>query len=569
MMDLKQLLAKHKAAIAAVEKPAVAITPTIFNQLEALKSPAAKTQQAEPSIHLTSNNNTVASDETVDDNEIQAISADFSPPSDDYSHRQITDKYGNIITLNERQWQAVEHALAGESFVLIGPAGTGKTTTMKAVMQALFNAGKIPQMSGHGHKYLPENAPGVSISAFTRRATNNIRRNVSEDLQANCITIHKLLEYEPQFYTEWDEEKEKEINKMSFEPARTADNPLPQSLAAVAFEESSMIATQLYNEVRAALPHTHQEIFLGDIQQLPPVFGQAVLGFKMLELPVVELTEVYRQAFDSPIIKLAHRILSGVPIPKDEIKGDWQFPGKLRIHPWQKRIGADSAVLTLAKFFRACTRQGECTILRLMRIFIPFNKGCGSDELNKHIANKIAKNIRKKPYGKLSMGSKRVTITQSEIKCFYDREDAIITNIYSNPTYSGAKAQHESKALDYWGNKKKSEDAVSDSAVSDDDVDFILAQVSLQKTGEDDERVRACSHVIELQLLDSDRTVRIDAAGQLNNLILGYAITIHKSQGSEWDKVFLCLHQSHATMLQRELLYTAVTRAKKRTLYHL
>jgi Cdc6-like AAA superfamily ATPase len=77
------------------------------------------------------------------------------------SRHQIVDKYGNVITLNDKQWEAVERAMAGESLVLIGPAGTGKTTTMKAVFQALFNAGKLPQMAGHGHKYLPENAPGV------------------------------------------------------------------------------------------------------------------------------------------------------------------------------------------------------------------------------------------------------------------------------------------------------------------------------------------------------------------------------------------------------------------------
>ncbi|MGA4923543.1 AAA family ATPase, partial [Bacillus subtilis] len=76
-----------------------------------------------------------------------------------------------------------------------GASGTGKTTAQKAVTQALFAAGMIPSMNGHDHKYLPHNSPGISISAYTRRATNNIRRNMSEDLQGNCITIHKLLEY--------------------------------------------------------------------------------------------------------------------------------------------------------------------------------------------------------------------------------------------------------------------------------------------------------------------------------------------------------------------------------------
>lgn len=474
---------------------------------------------------------------------------------------EITDKYGNTITLNDKQWSAVEYALRGESFVLIGAAGTGKTTTMKAVNAALMHAGKIPIISNHGHKFLPENAPGVSISAFTRRATNNIRRNMTEDLQSNCITIHKLLEYEPVIYEIEDPESGKVRKTMRFEPARNMTNPLPRNLTCIEFEESSMISTNLHKEVMDAVydPESCQFIYLGDIQQLPPVFGQAVLGFKMLELPVIELTEVYRQAFDSPIIKLAHRILSGKVIKAAEFP-EWNVPDKLKLHPWAKRISADSALLTLAKFFVHALDKGMYNP-ETDAILIPFNKSCGTDELNKHIANKLAKD-NEKPVWEVIHGFKKSYFSVGD-KCLFDREDCLITNIYTNPSYTGARAQHESKALDYWGNKSREAKVTDNETDTGDDVDFLLAQVSLQGSGDDEDRVRACSHVIELYMLDSERTVRIDNAGQVNNLILGYAITVHKSQGSEWDKVFLCLHQSHATMLQRELLYTAVTRAKR------
>ena len=66
-----------------------------------------------------------------------------------------------------------------------------------------------------------------------------------------------------------------------------------------------------------------------------------------------------------------------------------------------------------------------------------------------------------------------------------------------------------------------------------------------------------------MRLTDSDQYITIETAAGVNNIIHAYALTVHKSQGSEWRKVYLCLHQSHATMLQRELLYTAVTRAKE------
>jgi ATP-dependent exoDNAse (exonuclease V) alpha subunit len=551
-INLASLVAKHKAQAAKEPAP----SPTALSVLASLVKTPEPAQEVE---------------ESADVGEV--IIEEPDTRINDFSHRQITDKYGNTITLNEEQWEAVERALRGESICLIGPAGTGKTTTMKAVFTALMNAGKLPIMANHGHKYLPENAPGVSISAFTRRATNNIRRNVSEDLQGNCITIHKLLEYEPQFYEEYDADKDKMVNKMVFAPNRGAYNPFPANLKAIAFEESSMISTQLHKEVYDAIPNPDQTqlIYLGDIQQLPPVFGQAVLGFKMLELPVVELKTVYRQALDSPIIKLAHRILSGVGIPGKEYK-EWLVPGKLTLFPWKKRISADSALLTLAKFFVGFEdEEGKYHDGQLQKglynpetdaILLPFNKSCGTDELNKHIANKIAK-TQDKTVWEIIHGFKKSYFSVGD-KVLYDREDAIITNIYQNPTYSGARAQSESKSLDYWGNKSK-RDAPTETEPSDgdDDVDFLLAQVALGKTGDDEERVRACSHCIELQLLDSERKVIINNAGQLNNLILGYAITVHKSQGSEWDKVYLCLHQSHATMLQRELLYTAVTRAKK------
>jgi exodeoxyribonuclease V alpha subunit len=75
--------------------------------------------------------------------------------------------------------------------------------------------------------------------------------------------------------------------------------------------------------------------------------------------------------------------------------------------------------------------------------------------------------------------------------------------------------------------------------------------------------VRQASHILTLRRYDSDIEITVDTASALNSMSLGYAITVHKSQGSEWRKVFLVFHQSHATMIQRELLYTAVTRAKE------
>ena len=466
-----------------------------------------------------------------------------------------TDRHGNTITYNHAQQQAIDLITSGQSCVVIGAAGTGKTTIQKASTAGLLQSGKILPQLNQDHKYLSAKSPGIAIVAYTRRATNNIRKNMSEELQPCCITIHKLLEYAPVEVFITDPETGKEKRSMRFEPQRNAQNPLPSNIHTIIIEEASMVSLQLFNEIIEASPHKPQIVFLGDIQQLPPVFGSAILGYKMLELPVVELTEVHRQALDSPILSLAHRILSGKPITPAELPS-LNVPGKLKLHPWKKRISSEAATITLAKFFiqQLDTNQYDP---ETDGILIPFNKSCGTDELNKHIATRIAQR-NQEPVHEIIHGFKKSYYSVGD-KCLYEREDAIIQSIEPNPQYTGVTPQIASTSLNYWGHH--SGDHHSTESSDDIDIDQIMAAISLPSS-EDEPTVRAASHTITLQLLDSDRTITIRSAGEIDALILGYAITIHKSQGSEWDKVYLCFHQSHSTMLQRELLYTAVTRAK-------
>lgn len=470
------------------------------------------------------------------------------------SSNQIYDKYGNLITLNSKQSHFVELSGNGESCVLIGAAGTGKTTCQKAVGQNLILSGKAGILNGEGHKYLQSGTPGIVIVAYTRRAVANIKRNMSEDLQDNCITIHKLLEYQPIYYTVMDEVSGEEKTKMVFEATRGPGRPLSASIKCIIFEESSMLGTDLYKEVIDACPHNPQQIFLGDIQQLPPVFGPAILGFKLLELPVVELTEVYRQALESPIISLAHRILSGVGIQAQEFP-KWKFPGKLTLHPWKKKIDALNALQTAGQFFKAAEENGVYSPEEDI-ILIPFNKSFGTDELNKIIANHLAKKSGREVHEVIA-GFQRLYFSIGE-KVLYDKEDATILKIESNPAYSGAPYQIPSKTLDYWGHDPVAHTRDSDS--SDEAVDFMLNQVA---TAQGEDRVKVASHIITLRMNDSDQEVKVQTAGDLNAMLLGYCLTVHKSQGSEWRKVFFICHQSHATKLQRELLYTAVTRARE------
>jgi len=466
-----------------------------------------------------------------------------------------TGMHGEAITYNQEQQQFIDLASSGEDCVLIGAAGTGKTTCSQGAINALISSGKVPPLQSDGHKHLVSGGPGILIISYTRRAVNNIRKVQSKDMQANCITAHKLLEYQPEYFEVEDPETGAIKRTMRFLPSRHSSNPLPSTIHTIIVEEASMLSTELFSEITAALLHKVQWIFIGDIQQLPPVFGSAVLGYKMLEHPVVELKQVYRQALESPIIRLAHQILSGRPIPGSSYP-KWKHEGKLTLHPWKKKLHADHAALTLAAFFKAAVDNGVYDPDEDM-ILIPYNKACGTIEINNHIANHLARRRQAVTFEVIAGFNKHYFSVGDKV--LYDREDAEIVEITTNPAYTGARYQKHSAYLDYWGhNPQAAEEAGSCAYDYDADIEFLLEQVASSE-----DRVTQASHNIVVRLIDTESEVTLNKAAEINSLLHSYALTVHKSQGSEWRKVFFCLHQSHATMLQRELLYTGVTRARE------
>lgn len=470
-----------------------------------------------------------------------------------------TGMHGEEITYNPEQEEFISLISSGKPCVLVGAAGTGKTTSTQGGIKALIASGNIPILDPMDHRHLKQGGPGIIIASYTRRAVNNIRKIQSADLQHNCITLHKLLEYKPEYFDVYDPETGLDKKTMRFVASRNSTNPLPPTIHTIIIEEASMVSVELFTELLEAITHEVQWVFIGDIQQLPPVFGAAVLGFKMLELPIVELTQVYRQALESPIIRLAHRILSGKPIPVTEY-ADWHVEDQLTIHPWKKKLSADNAALTLAAFFKRAIDTNTYLPEEDM-ILIPYNKACGTIEINAHIANHLARKKGAITY-EVMAGFNKLYFSVGD-KVLYDREDAEIVEIEKNPTYAGSFVQHASRNLDYWGhNPKLAEEARErDGAYAipeDYDVDAML-----DKIANSDDRVTQASHKIVVKLIDSSAEMSLSKAAEVNNLLHSYALTVHKAQGSEWRKVFLCFHQSHATMLQRELLYTAVTRAKE------
>lgn len=494
------------------------------------------------------------------------------------------------VTLNEKQSEFCSRAVAGESVVLIGAAGTGKTTSMKQTTRRLIDEKKLPALVT-GTKWLIAGKPGMAIVSYTRKAVNNIRHAVVDELKAHTVTLHKLLEFMPMFYEIEDpNNKGNFINTMRFEPAKNAINPLPADLKRVAFEEGSMIPMDLYAQYQQATPHEPGEIWLGDLQQLPPVFGLAVLGFKMLELPVIELTEVYRQALESPIIRLAHKILEGNPFDFSSVSEVYEavhpatgntvkrrrWPaleafneegehGSLKIQPWQKTLKDDDALFTATKQFNVWADDGYYRPDDDI-ILIPFNKAFGTIELNKGIAHHLGIKREATVHEVIAGFNKHYLAVGDRV--LYDKEDAFIVDIARNSDYMGKSYQPSSIYLDRWGNlQKRLSEAEKLSQQTEQEQMSVEAIEQFLESAADgvEDRVQAASHVVIIRLAyaDEGEVIELDTASEINNLLGGYALTVHKFQGSENRKVFFLLHNSHAVMVSRELLYTGITRARE------
>ena len=185
----------------------------------------------------------------------------------------------NSVEWNAEQLDAINAGLAGKSFCLIGAAGTGKTTTLKGVIQSLLKNNLVPAIQGMKEtKWLKGGTPGLVLCSFTNMAVRQIAKHFSGDI--TCITIHKLLEFAPVVYEVEDAATGETKKTMKFEPSRHRNNPLPRELKTIVVDESSMVDCALFELLLDALPNPAavQFVFLGDLNQLPPVYGGPILG---------------------------------------------------------------------------------------------------------------------------------------------------------------------------------------------------------------------------------------------------------------------------------------------------
>ena len=485
------------------------------------------------------------------------------------------------VIYNLQQAQFIQTVLQGKSCALIGPAGTGKTTSTRGAILSLIQSNKIPKLEILNHKHLSSGTPGIVCTSFTNKAVQNTKRVLPADLRYNCLTLHKLLEYQPEYYEVWDDKTSKYKKTMRFVPARNESNPLPVSIQTIIIDEASMVPTDLWNNLFRALPPSHpnlQVILILDIQQLPPVFGRSI-AIHALEagIPRVELIEVYRQALESPIISLAHRILSGKVIPKPELDS-WNIDkmaagdGKLTIKPWKKLLSQDAALFVMSKFLPEQIDEGSYDPTSDV-ILTPYNKAFGTIELNKIVATHLAHNYNpdKQPVFEIIAGFNKKYFRVGD-KVLWNKTEHFITAIEKNTNYFGNPFKTSSLTLDYDGVEHDATklsglgkfllDDGDDSEGVIKNIDDILGAMA-SGGQEKEDMVRAASHRVTVYSEEFDSYETLDTAGDLNTLDLGYAMTVHKSQGSEYRRVFFITHASQANMLFRELIYTAVTRARE------
>jgi exodeoxyribonuclease V alpha subunit len=364
------------------------------------------------------------------------------------------------LALSDSQREAVRVALTSKVLVITGGPGVGKTTLVNSLL-----------------KILSAKAVTIALCAPTGRAA----KRLSESTGLEAKTIHRLLETDPKTGTF----------------RRNQDEPLDCDLLVI--DEMSMVDVPLMRSVLRALPDQAALLLVGDVDQLTSVGPGQVLGdiIASASVPVVRLTEVFRQAAESRIITNAHRINQGVmPDLASADVGDFYFVDAAE---------AEEGVRKLLAIVRdRIPKRFGLDPIRDIQVLCPMNRGgLGARSLNIELQTALNPpgEIRIDRFGwTFCPGNKVMQVENDYDKDVYNGDLGVVSRIV---TEEGELA-----------------------------VDFEGREVTY-------------------------------GFGELDELVLAYATTIHKSQGSEYPAVVIPLTTQHYPMLQRNLVYTGVTRGKR------
>ncbi|MCL2538769.1 MAG: ATP-dependent RecD-like DNA helicase [Oscillospiraceae bacterium] len=363
------------------------------------------------------------------------------------------------ITYAQEQAEAIKQAVTSKFCVITGGPGTGKTTTTKAIIRLYSLSGKT-----------------VLLAAPTGRAA----KRLSEASGMGAKTIHRLLESKP---------------PNSF--GKNADNPLHGDVLIV--DECSMIDILLMYNLLKAIPDTMSVVLVGDADQLPAIGAGNVLRdiIDSGAVPVVRLTQIFRQARGSRIVTNAHLINSGkMPDLVGGKQGDFFF---MSMKTDDKAELADRIIELCSK--RLPKYYGVDPVTDI-QVLTPMRRGeIGADNLNALLQRALNPNTAavRRGAAEYRVGDKVMQLKNNYEKDIYNGDIGVVNAV-----------DPESRSLS---------------------VNFDGSYVAYN-------------------------------ALELDELVLSYAITIHKSQGGEFPIVVMPFCMSHYIMLRRNLLYTAVTRAK-------
>lgn len=382
------------------------------------------------------------------------------------------------ISYDEKQREAVNLALSYGFLVITGGPGTGKTTTLNAIIE-LYDRLNM----------------NVMVAAPTGRAAKRLTDITGKDAK----TIHRMLEVIP---------TSENVMKFSHNEKNKLD------CDALIIDEMSMVDTRLFEAVLKAIRLNCKLVLVGDSDQLPSVGAGNVLKDIMDSdvMPVVRLTRIFRQAQQSAIVMNAHRIVGGEHIDLSLRDNDFFYMQRLD-HESVKQLIAELCKTRLPKAYGYSPYDD-------IQVLSPMRKGlAGTLALNKLLQSEL----NPPAAGKTEL-TKDDTIYRTGDKVMQRKNDYEITwkRTVGQKTESGA-------------------------GIFNGDIGRIISCNKNTKTVKVDFEGRMAEYTYDM----------------LDDLELAYAITVHKSQGSEFEAVLLSISGVSAKLCYRNLLYTAVTRAKK------